>query len=75
MADSGRWRVRLSCLWLSFPLCGNGLSKPLDSSAALFQTPLYHLHPCRRACAGMTEELSSGCYRNDGVAGFQLAPA
>ena len=20
----------------------------------LFPTPLYHLHPCRRACAGMT---------------------
>ena len=25
------WRVGLSSLWLSFPLCGNGLSKPLDS--------------------------------------------
>ena len=25
------WRVRLSLLWLSFPLCGNGLFQPLDS--------------------------------------------
>ena len=26
------WRVRLSLLWLSFLLCGNGLFQPLDSS-------------------------------------------
>ena len=31
MAGFVGWRVRLSLLWLSFPLCGNGLSKPLDS--------------------------------------------
>ena len=24
-------RIRWTCLWLSFPLCGNGLSQPLDS--------------------------------------------
>ena len=33
MADFTGWRVRLWCLW-SFPLCGNGLPNPLDSSAA-----------------------------------------
>ena len=32
MADFAGWRVRLSFLWLAFPLCGNGLCKPLDSS-------------------------------------------
>ena len=31
MAGFIGWRVRLSLLWLSFPLCGNGLLKPLDS--------------------------------------------
>ena len=25
-----------------------------------FQTRLYHLHPCRRACAGMTGVVDSG---------------
>ena len=28
-----------------------------------FQTRLYHLHPCRRACAGMTEEMDFGFRR------------
>ena len=32
MAGFAGWRVRLSFV-LSFPLCGNGLLKPLDSSA------------------------------------------
>ena len=31
VAGFGGWRVGLSFLWLSFPLCGNGLCKPLDS--------------------------------------------
>ena len=54
MAGSGGWRAGLSLLWLSFPLCGNGLCNPLDSGlrraatgvlGGLFPTPLYRLRP------------------------------
>ena len=40
-----RWRVGLSCLWLSFPLCGNGLCKSLDSGLRRAATGLL---PSRR---------------------------
>ena len=39
MAGFAGWRARLSLL-LSFPRCGNGLSKPLDSSAFVPDTAL-----------------------------------
>ena len=54
------WRVGLSSLWLSFPLCGHGLSKPLDSSAACSRrrsTTCIHAGGPAPACsrqAGMT---------------------
>ena len=32
MAGFAEWRVGRLSQWLSFPLCGNGWSKPLDSS-------------------------------------------
>ena len=31
VAGFGGWRVGSLSLWLAFPLCGIGLSKPLDS--------------------------------------------
>ena len=74
---------------LSFPLCGNGLFKPLDSGlrrndnegwiprpsfqtwlchlGGSFQTPLYHLHPCRRA------SMPAGLRRNEDGAGTSLS--
>ena len=41
---------------------------PLYHLGGLFQTPLYHLHPCRRA------SMQAGLRRNDGKGGFQLPP-
>ena len=35
VAGFGGWRVGSLSLWLAFPLCGNGLSKPLDSGLRL----------------------------------------
>ena len=39
MAGFAGWRVRLSYLWLSFPLHGNGLFQPLDSSTFVPDLP------------------------------------
>ena len=37
------------------PALRKWLVKTTGFLGGLFPTPLYHLHPCRRACAGMTE--------------------
>ena len=57
MAGFSGWRVRLSCL-LSFPLCGNGLCKPLDSG--LRRNDGFVWIP---ACAGQLWVTLATCYR------------
>ena len=51
-------------IWQNLPSLHPPAS-PLGFLGGLFPTPLYHLHPCRRAFAGMTTGLELVCYHSD----------
>ena len=46
------------CLQQAGAFLGGLFPTPLYRLGRLFQTRLYHLHPCRRACAGMTTKMA-----------------
>ena len=46
--------ARMIAVAIEVSLARECLVKTIGFLGRLFQTRLYHLHPCRRACAGMT---------------------